>query len=292
MWLFFKSNHWGIHIPSSWMVHAGCVFVAGIHPSRTWMSGSFESVWWNACVHRQDLGLYSHPKSFFGNGVRTHGKLPGKPPPLPEAQRRIEPTMLHYAGQQAQHTTDWAIPAPTCLQYWVLFHCLRLGCCSEPCNESIMCSSMQTCPSDQASPPSHLFDQYGMSDSTLNGRGLSHTHRTKRTHTHTHTHARTHTHKYTHTHTHTHTHARAHAYMHTYTRASARPQKQTETLNWPCSSQPRSRRTDTERGDRWLLCLSQKSLNRSSVFAAQTSCRHRLWALVNQGSSYVPPLMF
>ena len=26
----------------------------------------------NACVHRLDLGLYSHPKEFWGNGVRTH----------------------------------------------------------------------------------------------------------------------------------------------------------------------------------------------------------------------------
>ena len=32
------------------------------------MSGSFESVRWNACVHRVDLGLYSHPKEFLGNG--------------------------------------------------------------------------------------------------------------------------------------------------------------------------------------------------------------------------------
>ena len=30
------------------------------------MSGSFESVRWNACVHRLDLGLYSHPKEFWG----------------------------------------------------------------------------------------------------------------------------------------------------------------------------------------------------------------------------------
>ena len=36
------------------------------------MSGSFESLRWNACVHRLDLGLYSHPKEFWGNGVRTH----------------------------------------------------------------------------------------------------------------------------------------------------------------------------------------------------------------------------
>ena len=30
------------------------------------MAGSFESVRWNACVHRLDLGLYSHPKEFWG----------------------------------------------------------------------------------------------------------------------------------------------------------------------------------------------------------------------------------
>ena len=35
-----------------------------------------ESVRWNACVHRLDLGLYSHPKQFLGNGVRTPRKNP------------------------------------------------------------------------------------------------------------------------------------------------------------------------------------------------------------------------
>ena len=30
------------------------------------MSGSFESVRWNACVHRLDLGLHSRPKEFWG----------------------------------------------------------------------------------------------------------------------------------------------------------------------------------------------------------------------------------
>ena len=30
------------------------------------MSGSFESVRWNACVHRLDLSLYSHLKEFGG----------------------------------------------------------------------------------------------------------------------------------------------------------------------------------------------------------------------------------
>ena len=36
------------------------------------MSGSFEFVQCNACMHRLDLGLYSHWKEFLGNGVRTH----------------------------------------------------------------------------------------------------------------------------------------------------------------------------------------------------------------------------
>ena len=35
------------------------------------MAGSFESVRWNACVHRLDLGLYSHAKEFWWNEVRT-----------------------------------------------------------------------------------------------------------------------------------------------------------------------------------------------------------------------------
>ena len=59
------------------------------------MSGSFESRQWTACVHRLDRSLYSHPKEFLVNGVRT-----------PDAQRRIEPITLHHAGQLAQHITD------------------------------------------------------------------------------------------------------------------------------------------------------------------------------------------
>ena len=64
------------------MVHAGCDFVTHIHPSKTWTSGSFVSVRWNACVHTLDLSLYSHPKKFLGNGVRTHVKSKGKIPSI------------------------------------------------------------------------------------------------------------------------------------------------------------------------------------------------------------------
>ena len=44
------------------------------------MSGSFESVGWNACVHSLDLGLYSHLKEFWGNGVRKHVNFKEKIP--------------------------------------------------------------------------------------------------------------------------------------------------------------------------------------------------------------------
>ena len=72
------------------------------------MSGSFQSVLWNACVHRLDIGLYSHLKEFLGNGVRTHVDSKGKNPRCwkNSPQGKIIPTMLHQAGQRAQHTTN------------------------------------------------------------------------------------------------------------------------------------------------------------------------------------------
>ena len=55
-------------------------FFTGIHPSRTWLSGSLWSMWWNTCVHRLDLVSYSYPKEFWRNGVRTHDNSKGKFP--------------------------------------------------------------------------------------------------------------------------------------------------------------------------------------------------------------------
>ena len=46
------------------------------------MSGSFESVQWNACVYKLDLGLYSHRKEFLVTGVGTHVNFKGKLPSL------------------------------------------------------------------------------------------------------------------------------------------------------------------------------------------------------------------
>ena len=55
------------------------------------MSGSFESVQWNACMHRLDLSLYSHPQEFGVNGVRTHVNSKEKIP---------------CAGSLEEHQTD------------------------------------------------------------------------------------------------------------------------------------------------------------------------------------------
>ena len=69
-------------------------------------------MWWNACVHRLDIGLCSHPKEFGGGG----GGGGMEPEPMltqrkhhlywKTSQRRIKPMTLHQAGQQAQHTTN------------------------------------------------------------------------------------------------------------------------------------------------------------------------------------------
>ena len=97
------------------MVHAGCVFVAGSHPSRTWTSGSFESVRWNACAHR-----LTRPR-FTLSSERVWGEWSSNPCELQDTnpcyqksspQRSIEPMTLHQAGQWAEHTTDWAILGP------------------------------------------------------------------------------------------------------------------------------------------------------------------------------------
>ena len=60
-----------------------------------------------------------------GGGESEHISTPKGKSPLLEAARRMEPTRLHYAGQPAQHTTDWAIVAPWSLPTGLL--------CTLPC---------------------------------------------------------------------------------------------------------------------------------------------------------------
>ena len=42
------SHYSGSHVMSSGMAHTRCVSGSGFHISRSWMSESFQSVWWNA----------------------------------------------------------------------------------------------------------------------------------------------------------------------------------------------------------------------------------------------------
>ena len=92
------------------MVRAGCVFVASIHPSRTWTSGSFELVRWNACVHRLDLSLYCHPKKFLGEWSFNPCLLQGKNP----LYRKMSPEedRTHDAVDSEPKHYQRAIPAP------------------------------------------------------------------------------------------------------------------------------------------------------------------------------------
>ena len=98
------------------MVRAGCVFVAGIHPSRTWTSGSIESVRWNVCVHRLDLGLYSHPKEFLGGMEFEPMLTPREKSPLLEnfprggsnprrCGQRVQTLPTSYSGPELQLRT-------------------------------------------------------------------------------------------------------------------------------------------------------------------------------------------
>ena len=80
------------------------------------MSGSFESVRWNACIHRLDLGLYSHPKEFWGSGVRTHVSSKGKIP-LPEKFSSEEDGTPCAASSRTASPTRYqqSYPGPYCI---------------------------------------------------------------------------------------------------------------------------------------------------------------------------------
>ena len=55
------------------------------------------SVQWNACVHRLDLGLFSHPKEYWG--MESEPKLtPGEISPLLE-KFSVKEDETHQAGQ-------------------------------------------------------------------------------------------------------------------------------------------------------------------------------------------------
>ena len=107
-------------------LHGWCMLGVFLLPafilSRTWTAGSFECVRWNACVHRLDLGLYSHPKEILGNGVRTI-LSPWEKSSLPEKFSSEEDQTHDDASSTTASPTryQWAIPAPqTCTNLLIM----------------------------------------------------------------------------------------------------------------------------------------------------------------------------
>ena len=58
----------------------GVFLFAGIHPLGQECQDLLSLLQWNACMHRLDLGLYSHPKEFFWEWSQNLCKLQGKYP--------------------------------------------------------------------------------------------------------------------------------------------------------------------------------------------------------------------
>ena len=86
------------------------------------MSGSLESVRWNTCEHRLDLGLYSHPKEVWGNRARTHVNSMGKIPSTGKTIfRGLNLTQgVKSAHQPSTNDEDW-------VQVQVLFRVCRVA---------------------------------------------------------------------------------------------------------------------------------------------------------------------
>ena len=104
------------------MVHAGCVFVDSIHPSRKWMSWSFESMRWNVRVHRLDFELYSHLKEFWGNGVRTHANSKGKiPSTWSSEENQTHDTASRWTVSPIHYQLSYSGPPKTHLNFVIIF---------------------------------------------------------------------------------------------------------------------------------------------------------------------------
>ena len=72
-------------------------FYTSSHLSRAWMSGSFESMWWNVCAQTRPWSILSS-KRVLGNESEPM-LTPREKSPVLKAQRRVEPALLHQAGQ-------------------------------------------------------------------------------------------------------------------------------------------------------------------------------------------------
>ena len=80
------------------------------------------TVRWNACVHRVDLALYSHPKDFGRNGVRTHANSMGKILSTGKKFSSEEDRTYDAASSRTASPTHYQLSVPL---NWIFQH--RLG---------------------------------------------------------------------------------------------------------------------------------------------------------------------
>ena len=102
---YFLIQPWGSHIPSSWMVHTECVFVAGIY------------FWVRAmkcmCVQTRLRFILSYER-VLGNGVRNHVNSKGKSP-LPNLLRGGSTPRLCIKQDSEPNTTNELFRPHFCL---------------------------------------------------------------------------------------------------------------------------------------------------------------------------------
>ena len=89
-------------------MHAGCVYVAGIHLSGH-ICQNLLSPCDGMCTQTRPQFILSS-KEFWGLESETMSN-PREKSPLPEAQRRVKPVMLHHADSEP-NTLPTAILAP------------------------------------------------------------------------------------------------------------------------------------------------------------------------------------
>ena len=108
-------------------MHAGCVFVSSIHPFRTWMSGYFKSVWWNACVWTDWTLVYTLlRRSFWGLESEPMLTLKGKIPSMGKILLRGGSNGRCCIKQDSElNTLSMSYSGPlTCYDFGAIYRCM------------------------------------------------------------------------------------------------------------------------------------------------------------------------
>ena len=79
-----------------------CMLGVFLLPPFTRIRHECQDLWVHACVHRLDLVLYTHPKEFLRNGVRTHVNSKEKIPSTGDSEKgRIHDAASHRTAIRA-----------------------------------------------------------------------------------------------------------------------------------------------------------------------------------------------